>query len=97
MKLKTKVRIEGDIDMNLLEKLVHKLPEKTQKNILQISEKSDMCRSVNCASIEAIDDYISELTMLVIDVAHIGVELDSGDHVFELSEYHIEKARLLIE
>lgn len=81
--------------MNLLETLVYNLPEKAQKRVLDISEKSDDCCTVNCKSIDAIDDYISELTEIAKAVAHIGVDFGYGK--FELNEYHIAKARELIE
>ena len=75
--------------MNLLETLVYNLPEKTQKKVLDISEKSDDCCTVNCNSIAAIDEYITELTEIVKAVARIGR--------FELDDEHIAKARQLIE
>lgn len=81
--------------MNLLEALVYNLPEKTQKKVLDISEKSDDCCTVNCASIDAIDEYITELTEIVKAVAHIGVDFGYGK--FELDDEHIAKARKLIE
>ncbi|MDC0600087.1 hypothetical protein OAO65_02135 [Flavobacteriales bacterium] len=81
--------------MNLLETLVYNLPEKTQKKVLDISEKSEDCCTVNCDSIDAIDDYITELTEIVKAVAHIGVDFGYGK--FELNEEHVAKARQLIE
>tara|TARA_R110002012_G_scaffold315384_1_gene529152 strand:- start:469 stop:693 length:225 start_codon:yes stop_codon:yes gene_type:complete len=47
--------------MNLLETLVYNLPEPVQSKALDAGSKSDDCCTVNCASIEVIEDYISEL------------------------------------
>lgn len=81
--------------MNLLETLVYNLPEEAQKKILDISVKSDDCCSVYCESIDAIDNYISELTEIVKAVAHIGIDFGYGK--FEISQEHINKARQLIK
>lgn len=47
--------------MNLLETLVYNLPEPAQTKALDAGEKSDDCCTVNCASIEVVEDYIGEL------------------------------------
>lgn len=51
--------------MNLLETLVYNLPEPVQTKALDAGNKSDDCCTVNCASIEVIEDYIDELVGLL--------------------------------
>ena len=81
--------------MNLLETLVYNLPEEIQKKALDAAEKSEDCGTVNCASIEVIEDYILELTEIAKAVAHVGVDFGYGR--FELNDEHIEKAIGLIK
>ena len=47
--------------MNLLETLVYNLPSAIQEKALDAANKSDDCCTVNCESIEVIEDYIIKL------------------------------------
>ena len=47
--------------MNLLETLIYNLPEEIQSKALDAGSESDDCCTVNCASIEVVEDYIIHL------------------------------------
>lgn len=82
--------------MNLLETLVYNLPEPVQTRALVAGEESDDCCTVNCASIEVIEDYIIKLQGALNSIGEI-VSSNSFYGKLEVCDSELHSLKKLIE